>query len=433
MLANEGFVTDGRSASSNKGMPVVRIVPETVPCECSIKEDAEAGIGRVMAQILDALAKPLNAEEASPKTKEREQPSRIVFKGDLGEFNRFFYKRGWGDGLPLLPPTEEAVKEMLSGTDLPADHVVGKIEPRYGKATVEKIAVNAVMAGALPTYMPVLIACVEALCEPLAQLGAYGTSTGSWSPFWIINGAIRNDVRVNCSSGSMSPGDMANAAIGRAMGLIIKNIGGARKGVEDMGVYGNPGKYSSVIGENEENSPWEPLHMEQGFAREDSAVTLFFPNCYSQIWQYGSDDKGILNTFIYNLQPGRGGLSCLMMGPHHARTLAGKGWTKPMIKKFISEFGRVPAYRHPISHEGGGWTIRKPETVPPSGLDPVAIIPNPALIKVLVAGGPGAFIGLACGSGMVGADFVTKKVSLPANWSKLVARYRNLVPAYEKY
>ena len=189
----------------------------------------------------------------------------------------------------------------------------------------------------------------------------------------------------------MSPGDIANAAIGRAMGLIIKNIGGARKAVEDMGVYGNPGKYSSVIGENEENSPWEPLHVEQGFAREESAVTLFFPNCYSQIWQYGSDDKGILNTFIYNLQPGRGGLSCLMMTPHHARTLAGKGWTKPMIKKFVCEFGRVPAYRHPSFHEGGGWTIRKPETVPPSGMDPVAIIPNPDLIKVLVAGGPGAF------------------------------------------
>ena len=433
MLANEGFVTDGRSASSNKGMPVVRIVPETVPCECSVKEDAEAGIGRVMAQILEALAKPLSAEESSPKRKEREQPARIVFKGDLGEFNRFFYKRGWGDGLPLLPPTEEAVREMLTGTDLPADHVVGKIEPRYGKATVEKIAVNAVMAGALPIYMPILIACVEALCEPLAQLGAYGTSTGSWTPFWIINGAVRNDVRVNCGSGSMSPGDIANAAIGRAMGLIIKNIGGARKAVEDMGVYGNPGRYSSVIGENEENSPWEPLHVEQGLARGDSAVTLFFPNCYSQIWQYGSDDRGILNTFIYNLQPGRGGLSCLMMTPHHARTLAGKGWTKPMIKKFVCEFGRVPAYRHPSSHEGGGWTIRRPETVAPGAMDPVAIIPNPDLIKVLVAGGPGAFLGFACGSGMVGADFVTKKVSLPANWSKLVAKYRNLVPAYEKY
>ena len=414
-------------------MPVVCIVPETVPCECSVKEDAEAGIGLAMARIIEALTNPLTAEEESPKRKDREKPSRIVFKGRLDEFNRFFYKRGWGDGLPLLPPTEEAVKEMLAGTDLPPDHVVGKVEPRHGKATAERIAVNAVMAGALPTHLPILIACVEAVTDPIAHLGSYGSSTGSWAPFWIINGPVRNDAHVNCSSGSMSPGDIANAAIGRAMGLIIKNIGGARKGVEDMGVYGNPGKYSSVIGENEENSPWEPLHVEQGLARDESAVTLFFPNSYSQIWQYGSDDKGMLNTFIYNLQPGRGGLSCLLMTPHHARTLARKGWTKPMIRKFVYEFGRVPAHRHPIYHEGGGWTIRRPETVPPNGMDPVAIAPSPEHIKILVAGGPGAFLGFACGSGMVGAHFVTKRISLPSNWGKLVAKYKNLVPAYEKY
>jgi len=426
-------VTDGRSAASNKGMPTVHIVSETVPCECNIKEAADAGIHAAMAGIVDALTKSLSAEEQAPQRKERAKPSRFAFKGQLEEFNRFFYKRGWGDGLPLMPPTDAAVREMLTGTDLPPEHLVAEIEPRHGKATVERIAVNAVMAGALPAHLPILIACAEALADPRAHLGAYGTSTGSWMPFWIINGPVRHDIRVNFSSGAMSPGDIANAAIGRAMGLVIKNIGGVRKAIEDMGVYGNPGKYSCVIGENEENSPWEPLHVEQGLARGDSAVTLFFPNCYSQIWQYGSDDRGILNTFIYNLQPGRGGLSCLMMTPHHARTLAGKGWTKPMIKKFVCEFGRVPAYRHPSSHEGGGWTIRRPETVAPGAMDPVAIIPNPDLIKVLVAGGPGAFLGFACGSGMVGADFVTKKVSLPANWSKLVAKYRNLVPAYEKY
>ena len=426
-------MTDGRSAASNKGMPVVRIVPETVPCECSVKEDAEAGIGLAMARIIEALTNPLTAEEESPKRKEREKPSRIVFKGRLDEFNRFFYKRGWGDGLPLLPPTEEAVKEMLAGTDLPPDHIVGKIEPRLGKATVEAIAVNAVMAGALPTHLPILIACVEAAADPIGRLGASGTSTGSWAPFWIINGPVRNDARVNCGSGAMSPGDIANAAIGRAMGLIIKNIGGARKAIEDMGVFGNPGKYSSVIGENEEDSPWEPLHVEQGLAGEASAVTLFFPNSYSQIWQYGSDDRGILNTFIYNLQPGRGGLSCLLVTPHHAKTLARKGWTKPMIKKYVCEFGRVPAYRHPSYHEGGGYTARTPDIVPPNAMDPVAVVPSPDLLRILVAGGPGAFLGLACGTSIGGANFVTKKIELPADWSKLVARYRNLVPAYEKY
>ena len=426
-------MTDGRSAASNKGMPTVHIVSETVPCECNIKEDADAGIRAAMAQIIEGLTKRLTPEEQSPKRKERAKPSRIVFKGQLEEFNRFFYKRGWGDGLPLMPPTDAAVREMLAGTDLPADHVVGEIEPRHGKATVEKIAVNGVMAGALPTHMPILIACVEALADSRAHLGAYGTSTGSWMPFWIINGPVRHDARVNFGSGAMSPGDIANAAIGRAMGLIVKNIGGARKAVEDMGVYGNPGKYSCVIGESEENSPWAPLHVEQGLAAQDSAVTLFFPNCYTQIWQYGSDDRGILATLIYNLPPGRSGLTCLLMTPTQAKTLAQKGWTKPMIRKYVYEFGRVPAYRHPGSYDGGGWTKRSPETVAPNPMDSAAIVPSPEHIRILVAGGPGAFMGLACGGGLPGGQFVTKKIALPANWTKLAAKYRSLTPVYEKY
>lgn len=439
VLANEGFVTDGRSAASNMGMPVLRIVSETIPCECSIKEEADTGVREAMTDIVAALCKPLTPEEASPKRKEKENPSRTAFKGQLEEFNRFFYKRGWGDGLPLVPPTEAAVAEMLSGTDLAPDHVVGKIEPRNGKATVEKIAVNAVMAGALPVHMPILLACVEAVSDPASGLGSYGTSTGSWAPFWIVSGPVRNDARVNCSSGSMSPGDIANAAIGRAMALIIKNIGGARKAVEDMGVYGNPAKYSMVIGENEEASPWDPLHVEQGLARGDSAVTLFFPNCYSQIWQYGSDDKGILSTVAYNLLPGRSGLTCLLMNPHHAKILSRSGWTKPMIKKYVYDYGRVPAYRHPSTHEGGGWTVKRADSVAPNPMDAYPILPSPNHLMVLVAGGPGAFMGIAAGSGFAagsgstGAGFVTKKISLPSGWSKLVAKYRSFVPAYEQY
>lgn len=426
-------MTDGRSAASNKGMPALRIVPEEIPCECNDQALAESGVRAALAQIVEALTKPPSAEESAPKTKEPEKLSRIAFKGQLEEVNRFFYKRGWGDGLPLLPPTEEAVAAMLAGTDLPPEHIVAKIEPRNGKATVERIAVNAVMAGALPIHMPILIACVEAVTDPQAHLGAYGASTGSWMPFWIVNGPVRNDVQVNCSSGALSPGNIANAVIGRAMGLIIKNIGGIRKGVEDMGVFGNPGKYTCVVGENEEMSPWQPLHVDQGLEAGDSAVSLFFPNCYSQIWQYGSDDKGLLNTVIYNLPPGRGGLTCLMITPSQARVLAQKGWTKPMIRRFVYEYGRVPAYRHPSFHTGGGWTGRSPETVPPGANDHVPVVPNPDFVNIVVTGGPGAFVGIACGGGLPGAKFATKKVKLPAAWPKLVAKYKGYVPAYEKY
>jgi hypothetical protein len=413
-------------------MPGVRIVAETIACECSVPEDAEAGIRLAMDDIVAALTRPLSSEEKAPERRKKERPPRIVFKGHFDEVNRFFYKRGWGDGLPIAPPTEAAVREMLTGTDLPPDHVVGKIEPRHGFATVERIAINAVMAGALPIHLPILIACVEALTDPAGDLGTYGTSTGSWAPFWIISGPVRHDARVNSTSGALSPGDIANAAIGRAVGLLVKNVGGARKGVEDMGVLGNPGKYSSVIAENEEGSPWQPLHVEQGFENGDSAVTLFYPNSYTQLWQYGSDDRGILSTLAYNLQPGRGGLSCFILTPVQAKTLAAKGWNKAMIAKYVYEFGRVPAYRH-RAYYGVDFSHGTPGALPPSPMDPMAILPSPEHARIIVAGGPGAFIGIAVGAGMPGRSFVSKKIRLPAAWEKLVARYRNVVPTYERY
>lgn len=413
------------------GMPGVRIIAETIPCECSVQEDAEAGIRLAMDEILAALVRPPTREEAAPERKQKDA-SRIAFKGGFDEINRFFYKRGWGDGLPIVPPTEAAVREMLAGTDLPPDHIVGKIEPRHGFATVERIAVNAVMAGALPIHLPILIACVEALTDPVGDLGTYGTSTGSWAPFWIISGPVRHDARVNSSSGALSPGDIANAAIGRAVGLLVKNIGGARKAVEDMGVLGNPGKYSSVIAENEEASPWQPLHVDQGFSKDDSTVTLFYPNSYTQLWQYGSDDRGILSTLAYNLLPGRCGLSCFIVTPVQAKTLAAKGWTKNLIAKYVYEFGRVPAYRH-RAYYGVDFSHGVPGTLPPNPMDPMAILPSPEHVRIAVAGGPGAFIGIASGAGMPGRHFVSKKIRLPAGWEKLIARYRNVVPTYEKY
>ena len=272
---------DATSSASVKGMPGVRLVMETVPPHSTVIEEIEAGVSAAMDDIITALTKPLTAEEKSPKPKEVEKSPRIVFKGNLEEVNQFFYKRGWTDGLPIIPPTEEAVAQMLTGTDLKPDYVVAKIIPRLGKATVEKIAINAVMAGALPTYMPVLIAGVIAAYGPKSKRGPWQLgSTLSPAPFWIINGPIRNDLHVNFSSGILNPGDMANAAIGRAMGLIVKNIGGIRKGVEDMAVIGNPVKYTTVLAENEEESPWEPLHVQQGFNKGDGTITVGSRECF---------------------------------------------------------------------------------------------------------------------------------------------------------
>jgi hypothetical protein len=431
-LVNKDFVIDAGSAASSKGMPVIRVVPENIPCECSVMEDIEVGVAEVIDDIVSALIKPLTMEEQSPKSKETEKSQRIIFKGNPEEINRFFYQRGWCDGLPIVPPTEERVAEMLTGTDLTSDHLVAKLEPRLGKATVEKIAINAVMAGALPTYMPLLIAGIQALVQPESRYSTMGVSTGSWSPFWIINGPIRNNLRINSGSGALSPGDIANATIGRAMGLIIKNIGGIRKGIEDMGTLGNPGKYSLVLGENEEESPWEPLHVEYGFKKGDSTICVSFPNTYVQIQPYGTDDNGILRAIVYNLIPGRVGGFSLVLAPQNARTLASKGWSKKDVKVFIAEYGRVPAYRL-----ASYWALRHGglygEKVPMIDTDMVPLVRDPNTLRVIVAGGPGVFIGEFMGVGFAPGQNAIKKVELPTNWDKLLIKYKNIVPTYARY
>ena len=144
LLANRGFVDDAHSAASSKNMPTLRVLGESVTCESTVAEDIESGIDEVFDDIVAALTRPLTEQEKSPQMKIEDAP-RIAFKGNLTEVNQFFYRKGWGDGLPIIPPSEEAVAEMMEGTDLPADHVVAKIIPRMGKATVEKIAVNAVI------------------------------------------------------------------------------------------------------------------------------------------------------------------------------------------------------------------------------------------------------------------------------------------------
>jgi hypothetical protein len=431
-LVAHGFLDDAHSAASSKGSPAIRLVVTNISPESSVAEEIQSGIASAMNEIVAAITQPLTPEEQSPRSKEPDNPARIVFRGSLTEVNQFFYKRGWTDGLPIIPPTEEAVAEMLTGTDLPADHVVGKIVPRLGKATVEKIAINAVMAGALPTYLPVLITAVEALLDPRACFGTWEVSTGSWAPFWIINGPLRQDIHVNYRSGALSPGEIANATIGRAMGLIVKNIGGARKGIEDMGVLGNPGKYTLVIAENEEESPWEPLHVEQGLNKEDNAVTLFFPNCINHLFAYGTDAKGLLSTAVYNVKPGRGRewLAAYIIIPTHAKILAQAGWTKKAIKNFISENATSPNYR--VLHHMAK-SLDKPGTFPLNPEDPVRMMPNSDHILIMVAGGVGNFMGLLEGAYFGDMTFVTKKVKLPANWKELVDKYKGLQPSHLRY
>jgi hypothetical protein len=422
LLANPGFVRDAESAASNNGMPVLRILPLHVACESTVAADIDAGTTEALPRVVEALTKPLTDQEKSPRWSTEKTP-RIAFKGNYEQVNRFYYRKGWTDGLPIVPPTEEAVAEMMTGTDLPPDHVVATVIPRHGKATIEKIAVNAVMAGALPTHMPVLIAAVEAFANQKTRFDTFEVSTGSWAPFLAITGTIRDQINLNYSSGALSPGDNTNAAIGRAVGLIVKNIGAARKGIEDMGVIGNPMKYALVIGENEEETPWEPLSVERGFKKGDNTLTVFFPNNYLQSVPSGTDAEGIAQS-MKRMDPIS--MSCFIVIPSHAKILADAGWTKKKLKEFLLSRASSPI---------GEYLGRKTDNNTPT--DEILSAPPAASaadsLMVMVAGGPGAWTALLRSVGGIENEFVTVKINLPRNWDQLVRKYKNIVPTYVKY
>lgn len=426
----EHFANDAASAASSKGMPVIRIVPETIVSESTVMATIEAAIKAVFDNVIAALTQPLTAEEKSPRRREPENPPRLIFKGTLPEVNRFFYQRGWTDGLPIMPPTEEAVAEMLTGTDLPVTTIVEKLEPRLGKATVEKIAVNAVMAGCLPLHMPFLITGVQALAAH-AGCGMMAVSTGSFAPFWLINGPAAKDANFRSTYGATSPGDIANASFGRAMGLITKNIRGVRKQIEDMGVLGNPGKYSWVAAENEANSPWEPFHVSRGFKKEDSTVSLMFPQSFQQMMPFGTDDKGILASVLGGLTPLRQGSFALLLTPNNAASLASAGWSKQAVIDFIIEKADVREgyFTHLGLPEG---VVFDRGNVTGPGAGPKIFYPgprDPEPVQVFVFGGFGSWMGFLQG----GPSPITKKVELPKNWAQLVKKYKKVVPNYLRY
>src|SRR5439155_693228 len=167
------------------------------------------------------------------------------------------------------------VDAMIAASDRRADELIASVAPANGRATIEKIAINAVMAGCRPEYMPVVVAAVRAMCDDAFDLVGISGTTDAVAPIFIVNGPARVTIELNCAAGALGPGTRANATIGRALRLIWANLGGARPGVISMSTFGNPARYACCFGEHEEASPWEPLHVEHGFAPGESTVAAF--------------------------------------------------------------------------------------------------------------------------------------------------------------
>ena len=261
----------------------------------------------------------------------------------------YYFAQGLTDGLPVVPPTEARVRAMLDATPRPADDVVALVPPNFGAATVEKVAVNAVMAGCRPDYLPVVIAGVQAMCDERANLHGVQGTTHTATPLFIVNGPIRGRLDVNCAAGVFGSGWRANATIGRALRLIMLNLGGARPGEIDKSTMGHPGKYAYCIGEYEEENPWEPLHVEHGFAAGQSTVSVYCCDAPQCVSNHGSRSAaGILDTIGASMAVGwsdktyLAGNHLIVLGPEHARSLARDGLSKADVKRYLFEHVRRP-------------------------------------------------------------------------------------------
>jgi len=321
--------------------------------------------------------------------------TRLEVSASFGEMQDWFEAQGFTDGLPVVPPTPELVDAMVAGSGLAADAVVAAVAPSGAVATVEKVAINAVMAGCRPAYMPVVVAGLKALAQPVFNLAAIQATTHPVAPVLMVNGPIRGKVGLNCGSNVFGQGFRANATIGRALRLVMMNIGDGVPGRTDMATFGSPAKFSFCAGENEEASPWEPFHVERGMAREDSAVLVHGGEAPHNLQDHASTTPAeLLMTFadtmavLGNNNFGMGGDMLLLIGPEHARILADHGMSKDDVRVELHKRMRMRFDRVGVTLRDWYRNRRAAIDVGPE-VEEIPFLDEPSQIVIYVAGGPG--------------------------------------------
>jgi hypothetical protein len=320
---------------------------------------------------------------------------KIKTEDSFESVNNLFYERGWTDGLPIVPPTTERVRGMLSGYGRDPQEEIAVLPSKMGSATIEKIAINAIMAGCLPEHLPVIITAVEAVADESFKLLGVQATTHPCGVLIAVNGPISKKLGINASGNAFGPGNRANAAIGRALSLILLNIGGGIPGQIDKSTQGGPCKYTYCVAENEEANPWQPFHVEKGFSPQDSTVTVFAAEGPHNINDHDSTTgRDILKTIAATMATAGNnnliffsGEPILMLGPEHAATIAGDGFSKEQVKEYISENAMVLLKN--ISEGHLEYRAKQPERYGDfinSEMIPLAKKEN---IVIMVLGGPG--------------------------------------------
>ncbi|HAY51108.1 MAG TPA: thioredoxin [Acidimicrobiaceae bacterium] len=340
----------------------------------------------------------------------------VTFASAEDEFEAM-YDRGWSDGLPLIPPTIERVQAMLEGTSRKPDDIVALVPPNLVDLTVEKIAINAVMAGCKPEYLPVVITALETACSDEFNMHGLLATTMPVGPVFFVNGPIRKSINMNSGMNLLGQGNRANSTIGRAVQLTVRNVGGGRPGEVDRATHGSPAKYGLCFAEDEEGSPWQSYAQDQGFSLEQNTVTLFpgeGPRMIVDQLSRSPDElaRSLAMGIIGNVHPKlvMGFDAILIIGPEHASRFAEAGWTKEQVNEEI--INHSIRETDELIRGANGISEGLPEVFAGSTLPKLR--PDGGLIILYGGGAAGLFSATIGGwlSGDKGSSYQTREITL---------------------
>ncbi|MFC1862066.1 UGSC family (seleno)protein [Chloroflexota bacterium] len=437
-LICSGFVVQGKFTAAGSGVPNLPIAAYPGPINLHLYEELKKNVSVVM---IDQIIKGLTVQPEEVKPTSEPGVKDIVFRGTLGEVNEFFYEKEWSDGSPIIPPTKEGVEEFLGYTDHSAGEVIGVLLPDKREATVWNIAVNGVMAGCRPEYMPVLVAIAEGMADPKFGQEHLGHTPGT-EVLMTINGPIIKDLGFNYEQGALRVGFQANTSIGRFWRLYLRNVAGFLPHKTDKATFG--GTWRTVLAENEDalaKIGWEPMSVDQGFKAGDNVITINSCTSTDSLFSVGAATaEEILNKLairIVDIQlylfwlalRGPSVRPQILMSPCIAEVVAKGGYSKEKVRQYLYEHARFPAKRFEqlfpdriLCNAVAQGLLPKLycESTDPDRLVPIVWSPDDFMITV--SGDPGRDNCVICGqNGFIGYP-VTKKIELPANWMELLEK-----------
>jgi len=346
--------------------------------------------------------------EASSITETQKRASRVTLDDTTDPYD-YCTQSGFADALPVVPPTVERVERMMAATKQPPDAVIGHIPPNYGAATIEKIAANAVMAGCEPSMMRVLVPLVQAACDERFNMHGVQATTHFAAPLVIVNGPLRNELGFARAANVFSNVARANSSLGRALQLILLNLGGARPGEIDMSTLGNPGKFSYCIAENEEENPWEPLHVERGFPAGSSAISLFAGEAPHGVSEHNArEGRMVLKAICRALATVWTYRACMafeavvVLCPEHARTIHRDGFSKTALRYFLFDNTGIPLRAYEDGPGEGTALTPHYQKVTLDGEPCYRKFARPEQIHLVVAGGTAGKFSAVVGSWATG-------------------------------